>query len=57
MKKHLYVDIRGYNQGVTGSCIRNTVHFADGECFRFLVDHGMYQGEDHTGVQYNAYTS
>ena len=53
MKKHLYDDIRGYNQGVTGSCIRNTVHFTDGECFRFLVDHGMYQGEDHTGVQYN----
>ena len=37
-----YVDIRGYNPGVTGSCIRNTVHFSDGGVFRFLVDHGMY---------------
>lgn len=48
-----YVDIRGYNEGVTGSCIRNTVHFSDGEKFRFLVDYGMYQGEGHKGIEYN----
>lgn len=48
-----YVDIRGYHQGVTGSCIRNTVHFSDGEKFRFLVDFGMYQGEGHQGIEYN----
>lgn len=48
-----YVDIRGYHKGVTGSCIRNTVHFSDGEKFRFLVDYGMYQGEGHKGIEYN----
>lgn len=48
-----YVDIRGYNEGVTGSCIRNTVHFSNGEVFRFLVDNGMYQGEGHKGIEYN----
>ncbi len=48
-----YVDIRGYNPDVTGSCIRNTVHFSDGEVFRFLVDHGMYQGEGHKSLEYN----
>lgn len=48
-----YVDIRGYHEGVTGSSIRNTVHFSDGEIFRFLVDYGMYQGEGHNGIEYN----
>lgn len=48
-----YVDIRGYHEGVTGSCIRNTVHFSDGEKFRFLVDYGIYQGEGHHGIEYN----
>lgn len=49
-----YVDIRGYNEGVTGSCIRNTIHFADGTTYRYLVDHGMYQGEGHNrGIDYN----
>lgn len=48
-----YVDIRGYHKGVTGSCIRNTVHFSDGNKFRFLVDFGMYQGEGHHGIEYN----
>lgn len=48
-----YVDIRGYHKGVTGSSIRNTVHFSDGEKFRFLVDYGMYQGEGHHGIEYN----
>lgn len=52
-KRIPYVDIRGYNDGVTGSCNRNTVHFSDGEVFRFLVDHGMYQGEGHKGIEYN----
>lgn len=54
MAKRLpYVDIRAYNKGVTGSCIRNTVHFSDGSVLRFLVDHGMYQGEGHKGIEYN----
>ena len=44
-KRIPYVDIRGYHEGVTGSCIRNTVHFAYGGTYRFLVDYGMYQGE------------
>lgn len=48
-----YIDIRGYHKGVTGSCIRNTVHFSDGKKFRFLVDYGMYQGEGHHGIEYN----
>lgn len=49
-----YVDIRGYNEGVTGSTIRNTVHFADGTIYRYLVDYGMYQGEGHNrGIDYN----
>lgn len=49
-----YVDVRGYNEGVTGSCIRNTVHFADGTTYRYLVDYGMYQGEGHKrGIDYN----
>ena len=48
-----YADIRGYHKGVTGSCIRNTVHFSDGNKFRFLVDFGMYQGEGHHGIEYN----
>ena len=48
-----YIDIRGYHKGVTGSSIRNTVHFSYGEKFRFLVDHGMYQGEGHHGIEYN----
>ena len=48
-----YADIRGYHKGVTGSCIRNTVHFSDGKKFRFLVDYGMYQGEGHHGIEYN----
>ena len=52
-KRIPYVDIRGYNEGVTGSCIRNTVHFSDGTVFRFLVDYGMYQGEKHKGIEYN----
>ena len=53
-KRKLYVDIRGYHAGVTGSCIRNTVHFANAEPYRFLVDYGMYQGEGHNrGLDYN----
>lgn len=48
-----YEDIRGYNEGVTGSSTRNTVHFSDGNKFRFLVDFGMYQGEGHHGIEYN----
>lgn len=52
-KRIPYVDIRGYNEGVTGSCIRNTVHFSDGTIFRFLVDYGIYQGEGHKGIEYN----
>ena len=52
-KAKTYVDIRGYHKGVTGSCIRNTVHFSTGEKFRFLVDYGMYQGEGHKGLEYN----
>ena len=52
-KRIPYVDIRAYNEGVTGSCIRNTVHFSDGTIFRFLVDYGMYQGEGHKGIEYN----
>lgn len=48
-----YVDIRGYHEGVTGSTIRNTVHFSDGTVFRFLVDYGVYQGEGHKGIEYN----
>lgn len=52
-KRIPYVDIRGYNEGVTGSSIRNTVHFSYGEVFRFLVDFGMYQGEGHKGIEYN----
>lgn len=43
-----YVDIRGYHSRVTGSCIRNTIHFSNGEKFRFLVDYGVYQGERET---------
>lgn len=43
-----YVDIRGYHGRVTGSCIRNTVHFSTGDKFRFLVDYGVYQGERET---------
>lgn len=52
-KRIPYVEIRAYNKYVTGSCNRNTVHFSDGEVFRFLVDHGMYQGEGHKGIEYN----
>lgn len=53
-KRIPYVDIRGYHEGVTGSCIRNTVHFAYGGTYRFLVDYGMYQGEGHNrGLDYN----
>lgn len=48
-----YADIRGYHKGVTGSSIRNTVHFSYGDKFRFLVDFGMYQGEGHHGIEYN----
>lgn len=49
-----YIDIRGYNEGVTGSTTRNTVHFTDGTTYRYLVDHGMYQGEGHNrGIEYN----
>ena len=51
--KQPYVDIRGYNTGVTGSAIRNTVHFSNGEKYRFLVDYGMYQGEGYKGIVYN----
>lgn len=43
-----YADIRGYHSKVTGSCIRNTIHFSYGEKFRFLVDYGVYQGERET---------
>lgn len=54
MKGRLYADIRGYHEGVTGSTIRNTVHFSDGTVFRYLVDYGMYQGEGHKrGLDYN----
>ena len=52
-KNQPYVDIRGYHKGVTGSCIRNTVHFSNGDKFRFLMDYGMYQGEGHKGIDYN----
>lgn len=48
-----YVEIRAYNEGVTGSTTRNTVHFSDGTIYRFLVDYGMYQGEGHKGIEYN----
>ena len=41
MKSGPYVDIRGYHKGVTGSTIRNTVHFADGTIYRYLVDYGI----------------
>lgn len=53
MNKIPYVEIRGYNEGVTGSAIENTVHFTNGEIYRFLVDHGMYQGEGHHGIEHN----
>lgn len=54
MKTTDYVEIRGYHKGVTGSTIRNTVHFSDGTVFRYLVDYGMYQGEGHSrGLDYN----
>lgn len=54
MKSKTYVDIRGYHKGVTGSTLRNTVHFSDGTVFRYLVDYGMYQGEGHSrGLDYN----
>lgn len=52
-KNQPYVDIRGYHKGVTGSCIRNTVHFSNGDKFRFLMEYGMYQGEGHKGIDYN----
>lgn len=52
-KRIPYTEIRAYNKGVTGSCIRNTVHFSDGSIYRYLVDHGMYQGEGHSGIEYN----
>lgn len=54
MKGQPYVDVRGYHEGVTGSTIRNTVHFSDGTVFRYLIDYGMYQGEGHArGIEYN----
>ena len=54
MKRGPHLDIRGYNEGVTGTTLRNTVHFLDGTVFRYLVDHGMYQGEGHKrGLDYN----
>lgn len=52
-KRIPYMEMRAYNKGVTGSSIRNTVHFSDGSIYRYLVDHGMYQGEGHKGIEYN----
>ena len=53
-KQRTYADIRGYNEGVTGTSIRNTVHFVNAALYRFLVDHGSYQGEGHNrGLDYN----
>lgn len=40
-----YIDVRCYHHGVTGSCIRITIHYSDGTKFRILVDFGIYQGE------------
>ena len=53
MPKQFYVDVRGYNEGVTGSCIRNTYHSSYNGVYRFLVDYGVYQGEGHKGLEYN----
>lgn len=43
--KDYYVDVFSRSSGVTGSCILNSVHFPNGQNYRFLIDCGMFQGE------------
>ena len=43
MKKAFYVNVEAIHQEVSGSCIRVTVHYPDGEITRFIVDCGIFQ--------------
>lgn len=49
----LNVLVRGYNEAVTGSAIENIVRFPDKHKYRFLVDHGFYQGKGYGDLSYN----
>lgn len=44
------VDLKAFHEKVTGSCILISVHRPDGD-IKFLVDCGMYQGEDDAEVK------
>lgn len=44
--KDFYVEVYSRSSSVTGSCIRCKVHFPNGKSFQFLVDCGLFQGEE-----------
>lgn len=53
IRSKFYVEIKGYHEGVTGSCIKNTIVWPNGEKFCFLVDYGMYQEKEYEELSYN----
>ena len=45
-KERFYVDIQSLSNGVTGSCHLCVVKFPDGKVTRFIVDCGLFQGQN-----------
>lgn len=45
-KERFYVDIQSLSNGVTGSCHLCVVKFPDGKITRFIVDCGLFQGQN-----------
>lgn len=52
-RTRFYVEIKGYHENVTGSCIENIITWPNGEKFYFLIDYGMYQEKEYEELSYN----
>lgn len=50
-KNRFYMDVQTLNSGVTGSCHLCIVKYPDGETTRFIVDCGLFQGNDESGEE------
>ena len=52
-RTRFYVEIKGYHENVTGSCIENIITWPNGEKFRFLIDYGMYQEKEYEELTFH----
>lgn len=50
-KNRFYMDVQTLNSGVTGSCHLCIVKYPNGNSTRFIVDCGLFQGNDETNTE------